>query len=210
MRVLILSDIHGNLPALEMVLNSNIDVQYIITLGDNVNYGPWSNECVKMLDSMENTINILGNHETCFLNGIYNGINPVANAFFNFCYPRFNEHSIIRSYFNEYVFLGHRFVHTINDKYIYEDTSVQLDENIFIGHSHCMFVKNINGYRLVNVGSVGQNRKNLDEVNYVIWETGKNEVKLCSKKFSSKILINEMKKNKYPEICMNYILSKKQ
>lgn len=48
MKVAILSDVHGNLRALENVLNSNIfkTVDKIILLGDLVDYGPHSNEVV--------------------------------------------------------------------------------------------------------------------------------------------------------------------
>ena len=45
MRTFFISDIHGNLPALEIVFNIIEDKDHIIVLGDVVNYGPWSNDC---------------------------------------------------------------------------------------------------------------------------------------------------------------------
>jgi len=50
-KVLVISDVHGNLPALERVLDNNNDVDLVISLGDVVNYGPWSNECVQLLQA---------------------------------------------------------------------------------------------------------------------------------------------------------------
>ena len=50
MFIYILSDIHGNLPALEIVLKKIKNYSKIIFLGDIVNYGPWSNECVQIID----------------------------------------------------------------------------------------------------------------------------------------------------------------
>jgi len=46
MKVLILSDIHGNWPALRAVLETAEDVDRILCLGDLVNYGPQAAECV--------------------------------------------------------------------------------------------------------------------------------------------------------------------
>ncbi len=64
MRLAILADIHANLQALEAVLqdidNQNIDD--IISLGDNVGYGPQPDEVVRTLMA-RNIFSITGNHE---------------------------------------------------------------------------------------------------------------------------------------------------
>jgi len=46
MKMLLLSDIHGNWPALQAVLAAEPDVDQILCLGDLVNYGPQPAECV--------------------------------------------------------------------------------------------------------------------------------------------------------------------
>jgi predicted phosphodiesterase len=46
MKALVLSDIHGNWPALQAVLHAEADADHIICLGDLVNYGPQPAECV--------------------------------------------------------------------------------------------------------------------------------------------------------------------
>jgi predicted phosphodiesterase len=46
MKALLLSDIHGNWPALQAVLHAEADADQIICLGDLVNYGPQPAECV--------------------------------------------------------------------------------------------------------------------------------------------------------------------
>ena len=78
MKVLVISDVHGNLPALEIVLHKNKDVDLIISLGDVVNYGPWSDDCVKLLNTIEDSILLKGNHEIYFLSGTYNGSNIIT------------------------------------------------------------------------------------------------------------------------------------
>jgi len=47
MKVLIVSDIHGNWPALQAVLRAEPDADEILCLGDLVNYGPQPVECVQ-------------------------------------------------------------------------------------------------------------------------------------------------------------------
>jgi predicted phosphodiesterase len=193
---------------MELVLNSNSNVDQVICVGDVVNYGPWSNECVQLLDSVENHVAIKGNHEVAFLNGKYNGTNLIAKAFFDHCYPSFTCHKIISNYLEEFTLKGNLFKHTLEEQYIFPDTDIDIECNIFIGHSHKLFLKYLNGFRLVNVGSVGQNRTNINVVEYVIWDSNKDTVKLRSQKIDSNILLNEMKAKKYPELCYNYIKSK--
>ena len=81
MKVLVLSDVHGNLPSLEHVLKSEKSFDLLISLGDVVNYGPWSNECVDLLDTLENKILLKGNHEDAFLSGTYLGDNIIAKNY---------------------------------------------------------------------------------------------------------------------------------
>jgi predicted phosphodiesterase len=63
-RIAIISDIHGNLEALEAVFKS-IDsdaVEYIVHLGDLVGYNASPRECLQLLQN-KRVISILGNHD---------------------------------------------------------------------------------------------------------------------------------------------------
>ena len=209
MRILVLSDVHGNLASLEEVLKYEKSVDLIISLGDVVNYGPWSNECVDLLDTLDHKILIKGNHEEAFISGNYPGKNIIAKTFFEECYPKFDRKEMICDYIDTYSIGNSDFMHTINNSYVFSDSEVAINKNTFIGHSHRIFEKMIENYRLVNVGSVGQNRVNIDEINYATWDTEKDKVKLIKKAFSADRLIKEMKNKKYPDICIEYILSKR-
>lgn len=78
-KILILSDIHGNLNALKAALTS-IKQEYIsgaIILGDIIDYGPRSNEVIRLLESMTSfpiLVNIWGNHENAIMLKNYNGL----------------------------------------------------------------------------------------------------------------------------------------
>jgi predicted phosphodiesterase len=62
MRYLVLSDIHGNLKALEAVLEVAPAGLPIWCLGDIVGYGPNPNECIELLQGYEHAC-IVGNHD---------------------------------------------------------------------------------------------------------------------------------------------------
>lgn len=74
----IISDIHGNLPALEAVLADirKRGIQEIVCLGDVIGYGPYPRECVDLV--RENcSFSIMGNHDHAILYEPAN-FNPTA------------------------------------------------------------------------------------------------------------------------------------
>jgi predicted phosphodiesterase len=70
MRYALLSDIHGNRPALEAVLRdiATRDVHAIHHLGDLVGYGPWPNETVDLIRERAIT-GVAGNYDTTVATG---------------------------------------------------------------------------------------------------------------------------------------------
>lgn len=64
MRVLVISDIHANLAALEAVLDAAGKVHAVWCLGDVVGYGPNPNECVELLQEQPALTCLLGNHDS--------------------------------------------------------------------------------------------------------------------------------------------------
>ncbi len=67
MQILVLSDIHGNLAALEAVLDqAHGTYDELWCLGDIVGYGPRPNECVEMIRDMA-TLCVPGNHDRAVL-----------------------------------------------------------------------------------------------------------------------------------------------
>jgi diadenosine tetraphosphatase ApaH/serine/threonine PP2A family protein phosphatase len=77
-RVLIVSDIHANLAALEAVLRSAGSVDAVWSLGDCVGYGPQPTECVARLRDIQ-ALMIAGNHERAATGAIgVTEFNPLA------------------------------------------------------------------------------------------------------------------------------------
>jgi predicted phosphodiesterase len=75
MRAAVLSDIHGNLPALEVVLEA-IDAEepdVVWCLGDLVGYGPWPNEVTALVRERADVC-LVGNHDLVALDAAGVGV----------------------------------------------------------------------------------------------------------------------------------------
>ncbi|MFM8322388.1 MAG: metallophosphoesterase family protein [Chloroflexota bacterium] len=79
MRVLVISDIHANLTALEAVISQAGFFDAAWCLGDIVGYGPDPNECVSRVRRLPNLQCIIGNHDAAALKQIDSAtFNPEA------------------------------------------------------------------------------------------------------------------------------------
>jgi diadenosine tetraphosphatase ApaH/serine/threonine PP2A family protein phosphatase len=70
MRVLVVSDIHANLTALEAVLADAGQCDATWCLGDLVGYGPDPNECVERIRGLSSLVCLRGNHDAALLDQI--------------------------------------------------------------------------------------------------------------------------------------------
>ncbi len=210
MKLLICGDIHGNLPALEkMLFEETNNFEKFICHGDVVNYGPWSNECVDLLETLPNKILLRGNHEEYFLDGNYPGVNIVAKTFFEFCYPLFSNFDKIALYEQSFIAGDFEVIHSINHQYFFYNSIInRIDKSYIIGHSHQQFQRIIGDYLLINTGSVGQNRSNISLINYLIYDLESQVIELKNIKYDPSCIINEMVSRSYPEICINYYKNK--
>ncbi len=206
---LVLSDIHGNLPAFETLLKkerNNYDA--VINLGDVVNYAPWSNECVQLLSTLPHVINLMGNHEEYFLKGEYSNPGKVSEIFFKVTHPTFTEQKTISTYRNNYILDNYLFIHTIENKYIFKDSVINIDKNYCIGHSHQQYKNELNNFTIINPGSVGQNRSFINLISYSLYDTETKLFEFKEIKYNIEIVINEMISQDYPIHCINYYKEK--
>lgn len=208
MKTLIFGDVHGNLPAFELMLKHAGTVDKYISLGDIVNYLPWSNECVDLLISLKNCVKLIGNHDECFISGTYSGENQLVKCFFDFCIPHFARRHDLEKFENQHVFLDVTYTHTLEDRYIYPDTSLDLDGNYVIGHSHHQFRRESNTFFLINAGSVGQNRKFINVIDYLIHDSSTNTYEMRHFVYDIEIITSTMKALHYPGECIDYYASK--
>ena len=79
MRILVISDIHSNLTALEAVLSEAGEFDATWCLGDLIGYGPDPNECIERVKDLPTLTCIIGNHDAATLKQIDpDSFNPEA------------------------------------------------------------------------------------------------------------------------------------
>ena len=149
-----LADIHGNLAALEAVLEDirAEGISDIITLGDNIGYGPDPDEVSQKLIRLQ-AVSIQGNHEYALLNPVYYfRMNPVAGKSLDLTKALLSDESLAYALRLQQVMIHHgaRLVHGCPPKsqtaYLFSPSRKMLDklfgsfpEKIcFYGHTHIM------------------------------------------------------------------------
>ena len=72
MKIIVITDVHANLPALEAALQSIQAEGYdaLFHTGDAIAIGPYPAECVEVLLNTRNAQFVVGNHEAYFINGL--------------------------------------------------------------------------------------------------------------------------------------------
>ncbi len=180
MKIAILSDIHGNIFALDAVLKKVVqaEVDRIIFLGDFTGYYYHSREVFDRLKELAATM-ILGNHEHMlfdYADGLLDGkvlrkkygsghklaLQQFTTSELNHIRKLPDYHFETINNFSIGCFHGSPFDPNF---YLYPDASPDILSKcnigvdfVFVGHSHYPFMTKLEHGVLVNVGSVGQSR----------------------------------------------------
>jgi len=78
-KILVVSDIHGNRAALEAVLETAVNVDAIWSLGDIVGYGPNPGWCIDKMIELGASLSLCGNHDLACIGRIaIADFNPIA------------------------------------------------------------------------------------------------------------------------------------
>ncbi|HMD71734.1 MAG TPA: metallophosphoesterase family protein [Bryobacteraceae bacterium] len=197
MKLLIVSDIHANLEALEAVLAESHDQLWV--LGDLVNYGPNPVEVVDLVRRYASPV-VQGNHDYA----IGTGADPQCSAAFremaramqNYTEPllSLDRRAFLRSLPRaaERAIDGCRFYlcHATPTEPLFtycpaepvrwapEIAGLQADI-VLAGHTHVPFTMNLDGLRIVNPGSAGQPKHGAPQARYALWEDGSLSLRSC-------------------------------
>jgi predicted phosphodiesterase len=196
MKIVIVSDIHGNFDALS-TLQETCDELWV--LGDLVNYGPEPGPVIDIVRSKASIV-VRGNHDHSI------GYNEDPR-----CSPRFQEMAeATRRYTDSVLTFGHKhylrslplYIETLREethfylchavpseplfgyceaespRWEHEVESVNADV-ILVGHTHVPAIRSFGSRVVVNPGSLGQPKTGSPEARYAVWENGKFELKSC-------------------------------
>jgi len=197
MKIIIISDIHGNFDALSALLG-HYDELWV--LGDLVNYGPDPAAVIDFVRSKA-TFVVCGNHDYSI------GFNQDPR-----CSTRFHEMAeATRRYTDSVLSFGHKhflrhlppcvdtrrgstrfyLCHAIPSDPLFgyceaesprwltevENTGADI---VLVGHTHVPAVQSFGSRLVVNPGSLGQAKTGSPQARYAIWEDGKIELKSYS------------------------------
>lgn len=193
MKIALISDIHGNLIALEEVLQDieNRDIDEIYCLGDLVGYGPSPNEVINLIKE-KGIPCVQGNYDEKVTKGFDRASlanNEVDNLTIKEQILLWTQDNISKENIKwledlpkniEFEVEGKKtlLVHGSprkNNEYLYED-STELDEIgeitevdiMACGHTHMAYHKIVNGIHMINSGTVGRPKEGNPDITYMI------------------------------------------
>lgn len=162
MKSLILADIHGNLAALEAVLERENSWDEVIFLGDVCEAGPNVNEVLSTLSTL-NGIFIMGNHDRRVLNDESMADRQLMSDRNLDFLSSFQETCVLETQ-GLSLRLSHGSLPREWGGRLWPDSRPEVfsglvekysEPHILIGHSHVQFEKTHNGTQFINPGSVG-------------------------------------------------------
>ena len=178
----VISDVHGNMPALEAVLDDMPEVDALVNAGDVVGYNPYPSDCVEEVRS-RGTVSVQGNHDRAVAGETKFGFHTDAGRAVEWTRERIDEDE--RGWLDglpaerETVLKGVR-VKTVHgapgepDRYIYpRDFSPSLlggEDVLVLGHTHVQVKREFDEGVVVNPGSVGQPRDSDPRAAYALLE----------------------------------------
>lgn len=209
--IAIVSDIHGNLPALENVIEDieKHNVAKIISLGDVSGYYPFINEVIDIL-KRKNVVNLIGNHDRYIIDNTECPRSHSANICSNYqksVITNENKEWLQKS-ISKYEIDNISMVHggwvDNEDEYIMkvkEEYFNSLDfKYFFCGHTHVQrYIKMKSGKEFINPGSVGQPRDGDKKAAYCLFEEKTGEVLLKRIEYDIDKVVQKMKEIDFEE-----------
>ena len=196
MKILILSDIHANIEALEAIKE---EYDYLFCLGDLVDYGPSPRECIDFIKSNAYAI-VRGNHDNavafrvdCQCSKAYR---PMSEKTREFMWEILGQGEI--SYLGSLplngvielqgsrFFLAHatptdnlfKYLPPDSPDHVWQKELEGIDADfVLLGHTHSSMIKRMGKRTIINPGSVGQSKDAPGVASYALWGDGETEIK---------------------------------
>jgi putative phosphoesterase len=229
MKVGLISDVHGNSPALKSVLaalRGQVDV--VLFLGDLVGYYPFVNQCVDQWDA--NFVGVLGNHDQILLDCLAQGGPPDESyrARYGSALARSlkvlspQARSLIASWPQQRslklestsVAMFHGAPWDPLAGRVYPDWDnwsafAQCSEEvILLGHTHYPMVKSWQGRLIVNPGSVGQPRSQSGGAEFAVLDVSQLQVTLHRAAYDASMVISDAQRHDPALVYLTEVLTR--
>ena len=194
MRILVISDLHANWPALEAVLGAQA-FDRVIVVGDLVSYGPHPREVVEWVRSHA-TVAVRGNHDDALACGsdcrsaptskplaiatraVHRDLLSLEDIQFLGSLPRtaslqssgqtlFAVHASPRDHLYRYTLTPQA-----SDEHVRSQVGRVRADYVLLGHTHLPMARSIGRRSVVNPGSVGQPRDGDPRASFAVIEDG--------------------------------------
>ncbi|UCG95340.1 MAG: metallophosphoesterase family protein [archaeon] len=226
MRLIAISNVNSNLPALQAVFNhlsQNIgSVNYVLCCGDVVGIGPYPNGVCSLLRGIKNFVGVKGDFDQAVIDGNMRGIDQLVGETVDWTRKVLNKENMdFLANLDGYrtLKLG-RFnvllLHGSPDDYLngeiskmetleninkyFEDTGADM---IVCGQGHTPFVKDFNNKFIINPGSVGQPKDDITKSSYVYVDTDTMEISFQRVRYNLNAVLDKMKEEKFSETIIN-------
>ncbi|KXB06218.1 hypothetical protein AKJ53_00975 [candidate division MSBL1 archaeon SCGC-AAA382F02] len=186
----VIADPHGNLSALEAVLEDMPKVDRIICAGDLVGYGPQPNEVIDLVKSKD-ILSVLGNHDYAVYQEKTGSLNKLAAKVAEWTHENLEKENLrflgklpkktkIEEKYE--IFIAHGTPRKPLKEYLYPNVSnrnlVKMTQGtdtdiIVLGHTHIPLEKMIQGKLILNPGAVGQPRDRNPKASYMVLKLGR-------------------------------------
>ena len=226
MKIGIISDIHGNILALETIFQEfkKQKIEQVLCCGDVIGLGPHPEEAVQFLMQQKNVIGVRGNHEGYLLDGIPDFIHgrpirEVERAHHEWVHQCLSKESI--SYLHsfkkeEYIEIEGKKIYITHYpqesdgtyKQFYLKASEEEMKNLFqgieadfcfYGHTHILNTQEVNGKKMINVGSLGCSvKENYAYVGILEIDQGQSNYQVMKVEYNANIVREEIQRMNYP------------
>jgi putative phosphoesterase len=212
MKIVLLSDIHSNVPALEKVLSEleKRSVEKILCAGDLVGYYTKPNEVVNSIRE-NNIICVKGNHDQGIEGGGFR-LNPKARKALRYSKEELSRKN--RAFLRELdkrkritldgqdIFMTHGSPRRPLEEYVMPEEADKsllnyFDEKpitIVLGHTHKAFDKEVREFKVLNSGSAGKARDGDLKASFAVFDTGGNSVDRFRTEYDTEKLIKGVEK----------------
>lgn len=216
MRICIFSDIHGNIDALNRMLEADADADYFIFAGDIFGYFYEQKQIIDWLQNKRNLLAVRGNHDNNFLDSEQEKQELIDRYGSSYCTVLTKEQSayikglppcleveLEGKHFG--IFHG-GFADYLNQR-IYPDSDLNMEaikgkyDYLILGHTHYRFLRIEENTMIINPGSLGQPRDGKG-FSYCILHTDDNYCEFKTVNINTKSLLAEVReKDSNRSVC---------